>query len=332
MEAGIQQGRTARVLGWGVHLLTASGAVVALFALQATLRHEFHAAMLWLALALAIDGIDGSLARACRVAEHIPKVDGRRLDDIVDYLNYVFVPIVFMLELGSIPHSAWAAAPLLASAYGFSQSNAKNRRSFLPGFPFLLERSGLLCLVAVGLPPSQPTLDPAIECARFRSPAFSLSQQNESRAYAQCSSRLPLVWQFTGGPRLSRLGTKYCSGGVFAGLPNLLCACFVLARQLVSATASGRAFHDECGMLRGKMHNNDKTGVLLINLGTPDSPSVADVRRYLREFLSDPAGDRYPDASPYALALWNYPAVSPATFRRAIPKDLDPSRFPSFGL
>ena len=30
-----------------------------------------------------------------------------------------------------------------------------------------------------------------------------------------------------------------------------------------------------------------KTGVLIINLGTPDSPSVADVRKYLREFLMD---------------------------------------------
>ena len=30
-----------------------------------------------------------------------------------------------------------------------------------------------------------------------------------------------------------------------------------------------------------------KTGVLLINLGTPDSSSVADVRKYLREFLMD---------------------------------------------
>lgn len=30
------------------------------------------------------------------------------------------------------------------------------------------------------------------------------------------------------------------------------------------------------------------TGVLLVNLGTPDSPAVGDVRRYLREFLSDP--------------------------------------------
>ena len=29
-------------------------------------------------------------------------------------------------------------------------------------------------------------------------------------------------------------------------------------------------------------------GVLLIQLGTPRSPSVSDVRRFLREFLSDP--------------------------------------------
>jgi ferrochelatase len=32
----------------------------------------------------------------------------------------------------------------------------------------------------------------------------------------------------------------------------------------------------------------NKTGVLLINLGTPDSPSVGDVRSYLSQFLNDP--------------------------------------------
>src|SRR5687767_12445603 len=32
----------------------------------------------------------------------------------------------------------------------------------------------------------------------------------------------------------------------------------------------------------------NKTGVLLINLGTPDSPSVSDVRSYLSQFLNDP--------------------------------------------
>ena len=30
------------------------------------------------------------------------------------------------------------------------------------------------------------------------------------------------------------------------------------------------------------------TGVLLVQLGTPDSPKVKDVRKYLKEFLNDP--------------------------------------------
>ena len=38
-----------------------------------------------------------------------------------------------------------------------------------------------------------------------------------------------------------------------------------------------------------------KTGVLLINLGTPDSPKTSDVRKYLTQFLNDP---RVIDISP----------------------------------
>ena len=36
-----------------------------------------------------------------------------------------------------------------------------------------------------------------------------------------------------------------------------------------------------------KQKSRGRTGVLLVNLGTPDSPSVPDVRKYLREFLMD---------------------------------------------
>src|SRR5690554_7172703 len=37
-----------------------------------------------------------------------------------------------------------------------------------------------------------------------------------------------------------------------------------------------------------------RTGVLLIQLGTPDSPKKSDVRTYLNEFLNDPRVIEYP--------------------------------------
>ena len=43
-----------------------------------------------------------------------------------------------------------------------------------------------------------------------------------------------------------------------------------------------------------------QTGLLLVNLGTPDAPQTAEVRRYLREFLSDP---RVLDINPVGRAL-----------------------------
>ncbi len=42
------------------------------------------------------------------------------------------------------------------------------------------------------------------------------------------------------------------------------------------------------GNARCVCHRPRRRAALMINLGTPDSPSVSDVRRYLREFLSDP--------------------------------------------
>jgi len=128
-------GALQRTAAWSVHALTASGAAVGLFALLATSRGEFSAAALWMLVALAIDGVDGTLARRLRVAALTPGIDGRRLDDIVDYLNYVVVPAFFLVEAGCVDHMGWAALPVLASAYGFSRSDAKTADHFFLGFP-----------------------------------------------------------------------------------------------------------------------------------------------------------------------------------------------------
>jgi phosphatidylcholine synthase len=94
---------------------------------------------LWLnALAVCVDATDGTLARAARVKELIPWFDGARLEDIIDYLNYVLVPslILYHAELLPVGTAHWiAAVPMLASAYGFCQKEAKTSDNYFLGFP-----------------------------------------------------------------------------------------------------------------------------------------------------------------------------------------------------
>jgi phosphatidylcholine synthase len=124
-----------RALSWGVHLFTASGAFVAAVALIAIVEEDYATAALLMLAGLFIDSVDGTMARRVGVAEHVPRIDGRRLDDVVDFLNYAIVPTVFMLAIGALPHWAWAAPPVLASAYGFSQQEAKTGDDFFLGWP-----------------------------------------------------------------------------------------------------------------------------------------------------------------------------------------------------
>ena len=51
---------------------------------------------LWLGIALLVDAVDGSIARAVRVSEYAPGFDGATLDNIVDYLTWTFIPALFM--------------------------------------------------------------------------------------------------------------------------------------------------------------------------------------------------------------------------------------------
>ncbi|MBT40320.1 MAG: CDP-diacylglycerol O-phosphatidyltransferase [Deltaproteobacteria bacterium] len=118
-----------------MHLFTACGAVVGAGALVAIANGAWTPALLLMLAGLFIDAVDGMLARSADVDRQAPRIDGRRLDDIVDYVNYVIVPVVFMVATGLLPHWAWAAAPVLASAYGFSQVAAKTDDDFFLGFP-----------------------------------------------------------------------------------------------------------------------------------------------------------------------------------------------------
>jgi phosphatidylcholine synthase len=140
---------------WLVHFYTASGAVAALLATRAIYEADVRAVFLWLTAAAIIDATDGWLARVARVRERTPGLDGARLDDIVDYLTFVFVPVLVLLETNTLePPAALpaAAAVLLASAYGFARVDAKTDDYFFTGFPSYWNVVAFY-LIALGTPP-----------------------------------------------------------------------------------------------------------------------------------------------------------------------------------
>lgn len=123
---------------WAVHLLTATGAIWALLATLAVMAGDAKAAWLWLGIALLVDGVDGPLARALRVKERVPAFDGAALDLIVDYLTYVFVPVLFLWRFGLVPEPL--ALPLcllvlLSSLHLFAKTDMKSGDNFFVGFP-----------------------------------------------------------------------------------------------------------------------------------------------------------------------------------------------------
>ncbi len=126
------------VAAWAIHALTASGAVLAFLALLAVEAGAFRLALLWLAAALVVDGIDGPLARLAGVKEKNPEIDGATLDLVVDYLTYVFVPALLIYRAGLLPPDwalAGAAAILLSSLYTFARTDMKTDDNFFRGFP-----------------------------------------------------------------------------------------------------------------------------------------------------------------------------------------------------
>jgi phosphatidylcholine synthase len=142
-------------VAWLAHAYTATGAVLAFLATADVVEREYRTAFLWLFVQVAVDATDGLLARRLHVYERTPGFDGAKLDDIVDYLCYVFVPALMVWRAPLVPED-WAApvaaAMLLASAYGFNRDDAKTADHFFTGFPSYWNIV-VFYLFIVGLPP-----------------------------------------------------------------------------------------------------------------------------------------------------------------------------------
>jgi phosphatidylcholine synthase len=132
--------RFRQFLGWCVHFYTALGLVAAAGIAVLLVRggaESFRAAFVLMVVAVLIDATDGTLARAVRIKEVLPGFDGRRLDDLVDFLNYTFLPLCLIWRAGLLPEGTEFVLllPLLASAYGFCQVSSKTDDGYFLGFP-----------------------------------------------------------------------------------------------------------------------------------------------------------------------------------------------------
>ncbi len=137
-EEAVRIGRKVRA--YGVHVFTASGIIFAFLAIA----ELFEAApdprwvFVWLAIAVLIDAVDGPLARLWDVKTRAPRIGGHTIDDLVDYLNFTFIPLLMVWRMGWVPPPAglWVVVAMGASLFGFANIAAKQEADgFFLGFP-----------------------------------------------------------------------------------------------------------------------------------------------------------------------------------------------------
>jgi phosphatidylcholine synthase len=137
-DAGRPAPPLVRAAAFGVHLLTATGAALALLALFAAAERRWSLTFLWLGISLIVDTIDGPIARRVRVAELLPRWSGDVLDLVVDFLTYVFVPAFAIAAGGFWPEPGGVLAGIVIVTTGvlyFADRQMKTADNYFRGFP-----------------------------------------------------------------------------------------------------------------------------------------------------------------------------------------------------
>lgn len=123
-----------KITALSVHLFTAIGVLLAFWALLLIVQGELQHSLFIMALAVIVDSLDGTLARRADVSTHASFIDGALMDNISDYLNWVFIPIFWAYIFLDVPFLAGAVV-LISSLFGFSHKQAKTEDHYFRGFP-----------------------------------------------------------------------------------------------------------------------------------------------------------------------------------------------------
>ena len=124
---------------WAVHALTASGVIVGYIGLNSVIEGHARAGILWLIVALILDGVDGPIARKLDVQGRIPTLNGNSLDLIVDYFTCAIVPVAFLYRFDTILPNHTSVpigfTILFVSALWMARTDQEDEERWFNGFP-----------------------------------------------------------------------------------------------------------------------------------------------------------------------------------------------------
>ena len=127
-------------LAYSVHFFTVLQVYFSYLALVAAVENNLPLVFLYLAIALFIDGIDGTLARWADVKTFASKINGEILDNIIDFLSYVFIPAFVIHSFNFVPSeysNLVIFIILIVSCYTFANNDLKTKDNYFSGFPAL---------------------------------------------------------------------------------------------------------------------------------------------------------------------------------------------------
>ena len=130
--------KSEKLLGLFVHFLTGCGVIAGFFSLIAVLNNNQKEAFIWLGVAFLIDSIDGTLARKFNVKKNFPHIDGKMLDSIIDFFNYVIIPSIMIYWFKYVPDQFLIIIPsilIFISIYSYVNLNVLTNDNYYNGFP-----------------------------------------------------------------------------------------------------------------------------------------------------------------------------------------------------
>ena len=96
-----------------VHFLTGSGIIFSFLALVSVIEGFKLQTFMFLGVALIIDIIDGTLARRYKIDVIFPNIDGKTLDTIIDYINYILIPCIMLYKFNYLPQNFSLIIPIV---------------------------------------------------------------------------------------------------------------------------------------------------------------------------------------------------------------------------